>query len=55
MSITYFIIYRYGHQCEYAWIAVSLIQWDGFSKELADAAYDQISQKTAAYGNHLFI
>jgi len=42
---------RYGHQCEYAWIAVSLIQWDGFSKELADAAYEQISQKTAAYGS----
>lgn len=42
---------RYGHQCEYAWIAVSLIQWDGLPQDLADAAYEQMAQKTAKYGS----
>jgi len=42
---------RYGHQCEYAWIAVSQIQWDGLSQELADTAYEEISGRTAKYGS----
>jgi len=42
---------RYGHQCEYAWIAVSLIQWDGLPKDLADKAYEQMAHKTANYGS----
>ena len=41
---------RYGHQCQWTWIAVSLIQWDGIPPDLADAAYEQIADKTANYG-----
>merc|ERR1719319_1719776 len=42
---------RYGHQCEWTWIAMSLVQWDGVPPELADKAYDQITDKTANYGS----
>ena len=41
---------RYGHVCQYSWIAVSLIQWDGLSRDLADIAYDTISSKTSKHG-----
>ena len=42
---------RYGHQCQWTWIAISLIQWDGIPMNLADAAYDQIADKAANYGS----
>ena len=41
---------RYGHMCQYAWIAVSLIQWEGLPSDLADTAYDIITSKTTKYG-----
>ena len=41
---------RYGHQCQYAWIAVSLIQWDGIPADLADTAYNIIASKTTRHG-----
>ena len=41
---------RYGHRCEFAWIAVSLIQWEGLPSELADSAYDAIATKTSQHG-----
>jgi len=40
---------RYGHQCQWTWIAVILVDWDGISGHLADTAYDQIAQKTANF------
>ena len=42
---------RYGHQCQWAWVAVSLVQWDGLPPSLADEAYTQIAEKTANYGS----
>ena len=42
---------RYRHRCEYSWIVVSIIQWEGVSQELANRAYDQLSYRTAKYGS----
>ena len=41
---------RVGHLCEYSWIAISIIQWDGLTPELADRAYSELSLTTANYG-----
>eukprot|EP00092_Neocalanus_flemingeri_P033641 GFUD01036572.1.p1 GENE.GFUD01036572.1~~GFUD01036572.1.p1 ORF type:complete len:1125 (+),score=251.74 GFUD01036572.1:63-3437(+) len=41
---------RYRHFCEYSWVAVSIIQWEGLSEELADKAYDQLAFRTAKFG-----
>jgi hypothetical protein len=41
---------RFGHRCEYTWLAVAIIQWDGLGRDLADRSYDQIAAKTAAFG-----
>jgi len=42
---------RFKHFCEYSWVAVSIIQWEGLSPQLADLAYDQLSFRTAKYGS----
>jgi len=41
---------RFRHFCDYAWIAISIIQWDGLTPELADRAYNELSFRTAKYG-----
>ena len=41
---------RYRHFCDYTWIAISIIQWDGLTPELADRAYNELSYRTAKYG-----
>ena len=41
---------RYGHQCQYSWVAVSLIQYNAIPRELADDAYTVIAEETTRYG-----
>jgi len=41
---------RFRHFCDYTWIAISIIQWDGLTQELADRAYNELSFRTAKYG-----
>jgi len=41
---------RFGHRCEYTWLATAIVQWDGLTRDLADRAYDQIATKTSAFG-----
>ena len=38
---------RIGHQCQYTWVVVAIIQWEGLSRSLSDRAYNQLAQKTA--------
>ena len=42
--------HRFGHRCEYTWTTVLIVQWDGLPREMADRAYKEIAEKTAAYG-----
>jgi len=41
---------RFGHRCDYTWTTVLIIQWDGLPRDMADRAYKEIAEKTAAYG-----
>jgi len=41
---------RFGHRCQYTWVAVSVVIWEGLSKELADRAYQQLSFETSRFG-----
>ena len=33
---------RYGHSCEYTWVVVAILQWDGLGQDLADRTYRDI-------------
>ena len=41
---------RFGHRCEFTWTTVLIVQWDGVPRVVADRAYKEIAEKTAAYG-----
>ena len=41
---------RDGHVCQYSWIAVSLIQYEGLPRHQADSAYEAIATKTSRHG-----
>ena len=41
---------RLGHRCDYTWTTVLIVQWDGLPRQMADRAYKEIAEKTAAYG-----
>merc|ERR1719341_2070871 len=41
---------RFGHRCVYTWTTVLIVQWDGLPRQMADRAYKEIAEKTAAYG-----
>ena len=41
---------RFGHRCDYTWTTVLIVQWDGLPRQMADRAYKEIAEKTAAYG-----
>merc|ERR1719341_490747 len=41
---------RFGHRCEYTWTIMLIVQWDGLPRQMADRAYMEIAEKTAAYG-----
>ena len=41
---------RFGHRCDYTWTTVLIVQWDGMPRQMADRAYKEIAEKTAAYG-----
>ena len=38
---------RPGHQCEFSWLVVSIIQWAAVPSHLADTAYSTISETVA--------
>jgi len=42
---------RYKHFCQFAWVAISVLQWDGVSPDLADRAYTEIAFKTSQFGS----
>ena len=42
---------RYGHSCEYTWVVVAILQWDGVGRDLADRAYQEIAFKTSKFGS----
>ena len=42
---------RYGHKCDYAWVVVAILQWDGVGRDLADRAYQEIAFKTSKFGS----
>ena len=42
---------RFKHFCEYSWVAVSIVQWEGLTPHLADLSYEQLSFRTAKYGS----
>ena len=41
---------RFGHRCDFTWTTVLIVQWDGLPRQMADRAYKEIAEKTAAYG-----
>ena len=42
---------RYKHFCDYSWVAVSILQWDGVGRDLADRAYSEFAFKTSQFGS----
>ena len=38
---------RPGHECQFTWVVVSIIQWAAVPRDLADSAYSRISQTVA--------
>ena len=42
---------RPGHQCQFSWLVVSIIQWAAVPRDLADSAYSTISQTVARDGS----
>ena len=42
---------RYGHRCQYTWVVVAILQWDGVGRDLADRAYKEIAFKTSQFGS----
>ena len=47
---TIFLIFRTGHTCNYQWIVMSFIAWDGLDRLMADKTYDLMSTKLATHG-----
>ena len=52
----YFVLakQRIGHVCEYKWIVIIVIAWDGISENLANDAYIQFSSDIGTYGKDVF-
>ena len=41
---------RTGHQCQYQWMVLSIIAWEGVPSNIADFAYNHISDTIAKHG-----
>ena len=41
---------RIGHECEQTWIVVSIVNWEGIPKEMADNAYEVVANDIANHG-----
>ena len=46
--------HRKGHQCEYQWIVISIVAWEGISKCMADSAYAQLANDIGKHGKKIF-
>ncbi|KAL4240871.1 5-methylcytosine catabolic process [Mactra antiquata] len=43
--------HRTGHTCEYAWIVIGIVAWEGVPAKQADHLYDFLSDTLPAHGN----
>ena len=42
--------HRRGHRCQYTYIVVGIVLWEGLAEDKANEAYDVISHKVGNYG-----
>ena len=41
---------REGHKCEWQWIVMAIIKWDGIKAELADSIYEELKENLGPHG-----
>ena len=41
---------RFKHTCDFTWVVIAIISWDGIPRELADRAYNDIATKISQFG-----
>ena len=44
---------RLGHHCDYQWMVMAIIKWDGIQSQLADYVYDRVGKTLASHGKSL--
>ena len=42
--------HRTGHQCQYQWMVISIIAWEGVQPLVADFAYEHIAETIGKHG-----